>query len=201
MAIDTLAELKSAITNWSKRADLTSYLDDLIEMAEKRIFREVRTRDMETSLSLTISSGTATVPTDYVEMKYAYIDGSPARVLQVKPARWIVENYPVRSADGKPFFIGVDGATFIFGPYPDSGYTVKGTYYKRLTSIATSPNALFVANPDLYLFACLAELQPFLKDDKRILVWEGKYQAIRDLVNGESTRDLYTGGPLQVSVG
>lgn len=201
MAIDTLAELKTAITNWSKRSDLTSYLDDLIEIAEKRLFREVRTRDMETALNLTIASGVATVPTDFVELKYAYVDGSPTRALQVKPARWIVDNYPVRSSDGKPFFIGVDGTTFIFGPFPDSGYVIKGTYFKRLTSLATSANALFVANPDLYLFSCLAELEPFLKNDKRIPVWEAKYREIRDRVNGEANMDLHSGGPLAVMVG
>lgn len=200
MAISTYAELKTAITNWSKRADLSSYLDDVIGMAEKRLFREVRTRDMETALSVTIASGVATVPSDFVELKYAYIDGSPTRTLQVRPARWIVENYPVRSSDGKPHFIGVDGANFVFGPYPDSGYDVKGTYYKRLTAVATSANALFTTNPDLYLFASLAELEPFLKNDKRVALWEAKYQQIRDLVNGEAKQDLYMGGPLAVSV-
>lgn len=169
-------------------------------MAEKRLFREVRTRDMETALSVTIASGVATVPSDFVELKYAYIDGSPTRTLQVRPARWIVENYPVRSSDGKPHFIGVDGANFVFGPYPDSGYDVKGTYYKRLTAVATSANALFTTNPDLYLFASLAELEPFLKNDKRVALWEAKYQQIRDLVNGEAKQDLYMGGPLAVSV-
>jgi hypothetical protein len=200
MAIDTLAELKTAITNWSKRADLASYLDDIIEMAEKRLFREVRTRDMETALNVTVSSGVATIPTDFVELKYAYVDGSPTRALKVRPSRWIIENYPVRSSDGKPFYIGVDGANFIFGPYPDSGYTIKGTYFKRLESIATSANALFVDSPDLYLFASLAELEPFLKNDKRVQLWEAKYAQIRDQVNAEAKYDLYGGDALAVSV-
>ena len=197
-ATPTYAELKTAVANWLHRADLTNYVDDLILMGEKYVFRHARTRDMETSLSVVMSSGAAAIPTDFVELKHARIDGSPTTSLQPKSADWIMLRYPLRSAESKPKFIGVDGSNFIFGPYPDSDYTVKGTYYKRLSAVSVSANALFLANPDLYLFAALAEAAPFLKGDARVPLWEGKRDRILSDVNGEDQNARYSGGPLSM---
>ena len=94
--------------------------------------------------------------------------------------------YPNRSDSTKPKLVSVDGANFIFGPWGGSSYTMKGTYYKRLTAVASSANALFTNNPDLYLFAALAESQSFLiGEDRRIREWVQKRNEILAMVNGE----------------
>lgn len=198
MSISTYAQLQTAVASWLKRTDLTDAIPDLIMLGEKWIFRHARTRDMETALSVAMSSGLAAVPADYVEMKHAYIDGSPTAQVQRKPASWIYLRYPTRSSESKPKFFARDGANFVFGPFPDSDYTLKGIYYKRLTSVSSSANALFVANPDLYLFAALAEAEPFIKNDKRIPIWMGKRDAILLDVNGEDQNETYSGGPLSM---
>lgn len=198
MSISTYAELQTAVASWLKRTDLTDEIPDLITLGEKWIFRRARTRDMETALSVSISSGVAAVPADYVEMKHAYIDGTPVCPVQRQSASQIYARYPLRSADGKPQFFARDGSNFIFGPYPDSNYTLKGIYYKRLTTIVSSANALFTANPDLYLFAALSEAEPFLKNDKRMPVWMAKRdQALAD-VNMEDQKETFSGGPLSM---
>lgn len=186
MAISTYAELQTAVGSWLARDNLTAIIPDLIMIGEKWLFRKARTRDMETALSVTISGGTATVPTDFLAIKHARIDGSPSKPLRVRPATWIMERYPTRSSDGKPGFIAADGSTFIFGPFPDSGYTVLGIYYARPAVIATSANAVFTANPDLYLFAALAEAYPYLKGDARVPLWIAKRDTILADVNLEA---------------
>lgn len=201
MAISSLAELKTAITDWAHRGDLSANLDNLILVGEKWIFRHARTSDMEAALSVTISSGVAALPTDYVDLKYAYIDGTPVTPLQPKSASYVVLRYPTRSSSDKPKFIARDAGNFIFGPYPDSGYTVVGTYYKRLTSVLTSANALFTNNPDLYLFAALCELEGFKKDDKRVQMWQARRGQILADVNGEDRAAEFSGGPLTMAVG
>ncbi len=166
MSISTYAELQTAVSNWLHRADLAIYAPDLILMGEKWIFRHARTRHMETALSVAITSGVAPVPADFVALKHARVSASPSISLTIRPASWIYSQYPNRGAGSLPQFIGVEGSSFIFGPAP-GGYTINGTYYARLTSIQSSANALFVANPDLYLFATLCEAEPFLKNDSR----------------------------------
>jgi len=203
MAITTFAELKTAIAGWLdvSATDLSSQIDDLITVGEKRIFREARTRDMETALSSAISSGVLAVPAAYVAMKFAYINTSPIQVLERRPTEWLYANYGYQSASGVPTYFARDGSNFIFGPYPDSTYTVKGSYYARLTAISGSGvNALFTANPDLYLMACLAEAEMILGRDPRIAIWDAKYQRILADVNGEARTEEQSGSHLQMRV-
>lgn len=184
MAISTLAELKTATTNWLHRADLASYVEDLIMVGEKWIFRHARCRLMESSLSVAISSGVAAVPEDFLALKNARISGSPSTPLVIRPPEWIYDQYPNRGGGELPKFVGVEGANLVFGPYP-SAYTVVGTYYARPASVISSANTLFTTNPDLYLFAALAEAELFLKNDKRVLAWISRRDAILDDVNRE----------------
>jgi hypothetical protein len=160
-------------------------LDDLITTAEKRIYREVKAREMETALSSTISSGAVTVPSDYGQMKYAYLDGTPTKPLERRSAEWIYNEYRTRSSDAKPKFFAREGGSFIFGPYPDSGYLMKGIYYKKFPALSTSLNDLFNNNPDLFLWAALAESESILGRDKRVALWEAKYQNSKNRINYE----------------
>ena len=197
MSITTYSDLQTAVGNWMQRSDLTTIIPDLIMLGEKRIFRDVRVRDMEAALSVTIASGVAALPVDFVELKHAYIDGSPIKTLEIRPSDWVYNKFTTRSSDAKPDVVAVEGSNLIFGPYPDSTYTVKGIYYKRLTAVASSANALFTNNPDLYLFAALAEAEPYVKNDERVTLWEAKYKQIKDDINAETKRSAF-GGTLQV---
>ena len=200
MAITTRAQLETAIADWRDvpSAQLTM-LDDLVMIAEKRIFREARTIYQEAALSDVITAGGIPTPSSYIALKIAYVDGSPIRKLERRSLDWLYANYPQRSADAKPAFIAREASNFIFGPYPDSAYTIKGTYYKDLTALATSAvNPLFTASPDLYLFACLAESEIILGSDERISLWEAKYQKILSDVNGMDDAEDNSGGVLQI---
>jgi len=196
MALTTYADLKTALSTWTRRADIGTYADDLITVAEGRIFKELRCKEMEAALNVTIASGVAALPTDYAELKYAYIDGTPTVMLQRKDPSWIYLTYPLRSAQAKPKFIARDVSSFIFGPYPDSGYTVKGTYYKKLTAVSSAVNDLFTNNPDIYLAASLAEAFRFLRNDAMLKYWDDRYVAIKSQVSAQDKAERISGGPL-----
>lgn len=198
MAISNYSELQSAVADWLHRADLTSIIPDLIRVAELRIFREIRCRDMESALSIALSSGVAAVPADYLEIKSAYIDTSPVRQLMRSTVEQIYEKYPTRSAEGIPQLIARENDSFIFGPYPDGDYTLKGVYYAKPTSIQSLANDLFVNNPDLYLFAALCEAAPYIENDPRIPVWEAKYANIKAQLGYEDKVEALSGGGLVV---
>lgn len=199
-AITDYSSLQTEIASWLHRTDLTTTIQGIISLAEARIYRELRVRQMETALSSTISSGIIAVPTGYLELKYAYIDGSPVRRLQRKDAEWIYTAFPTRSSDGKPLYIARDGTNFIFGPYPDSTYTVKGSYYKKLDALSGSntSNWLTTDVPDLILFASLCECAPYIGDDDRIVLWEQKYAQIKDRVQRKNDEEDFSGSPMAV---
>ena len=204
MAITSYASLASAVATYLdvSYSDISSVVSDVVTNAEKRIFREVRNADMEAAFSGTIASGVLAVPADFIDMKFAYVDTNPVLQMQMRPAAWMYERYPTRSASGVPRFMAREATNFIFGPFPDSDYTIKGIYFKRLDPVQTSTNALLTANPDLYLYASLAETESVLgpNRDKRIPLWEARYTRVKELIHGEYERGQY-GGPISVELG
>lgn len=199
MSLDgTYAGLQASVADFLHDSELTGVIPDLILLGEKRIFRNVRCRVMESTFSGTISNGVIAVPNDYLELKFAYINASPTSYLSGASASQIYAKFPNRVASGKPTLIGREGSNFIFGPYPDSSYAVLGTYYAKPTSIQSSANALYVANPDLYLMATLCEAAPYMQDDPRIQVWEAKLNAIFNQIAYEAASEEGSSGGLAV---
>lgn len=199
--ITSYSELQTAVANWLHDDALTTIIPDFITLGEKRIEREYRARENEEALNVTISAGVATIPADYVELKYAYIELNPIHVLERTTARKIHEQFPSRSASGIPRLIASDNGNFIFGAYPAGDYTVKGTYYKRLVGVATTWNAIATANPDLYLFAALAEAADYVGDDIQLAKWNAKYQKVLDGINAQEQAEKGSGSPLRITQG
>lgn len=206
MAISDYANLKTAVYNWLQTAsgDYTgTTADELIAVGEARIFREIRCREMEATLTstVTISGGVVPLPDRFVDLKYATVtDGiEPRRWLRKATAGFIYERYPYRQASSRPAYIAREGTRFIFGPYPDASvtYTIGGYYWKRPTPISTSANPVFAAHPDLYLAAALAEATPFIGMDSRIPIWEGKYQSIKKALLSEVNDEAYEGSHIR----
>lgn len=176
-----------------------SQVADLITVGETRINREVRSKDMETSFSASITAGVMSLPSGYLALKTAYVDSAPQVSLERRPAEWIRLTYPQNGGSGIPKFIARYGSNFIFGPYPDSAYTIAGIYYKTPTAISGAGlNDLFTTNPDLFLFACLAEAEIIIGRDKRVPLWEAKYQRILADVNGADKAEDASGSSLQM---
>lgn len=203
MAISTLAELQTAVSNWldiSSGNFATNQLGDLIMLGEKWIMRNVRHPDMEAAMSVTISGGTATPPTGFLGLKNAYVDGTPSKKLIIKTPDQIYDSYPVRSSSGRPAWIGYDAGTFIFGPYPDSGYTIKGTYYKAQGPLSGGTYNLFTNNPDLFLMAALSESELVFGRDERVQLWQERRDRIAQDINREAM-GIAGGGGMAMTAG
>lgn len=199
--ITTYATLKTSIAGFLHRSDLTDMIPEFIADAEFRIGDELRLKCMETAFSGAIAAGVVAQPSGLLEWIFAYVDGSSAQHLKMKGADWIYTNYPTRSAEGKPKFCAIEGDNLIFGPYPDSTYTIKGRYYKRLAALSDSntTNWLISNAPALLRYGALCEAAPYLGNDKRIPIWEGKYNAIRERL--QKTDRALGGSKLQVTAG
>lgn len=200
--ITSYGTLKTEVANFLNRTDLTADIPLFIQFAQKRIYRDLRVKAMEASFSSAIASGVIAVPTGYIEMKYAYVNISPVQKLERKDAEWIYYNYPTRSADGIPLFIAREAENFIFGPYPDSTYTIKGVYYKRLTAFSADAdtNWFITDAPDLLLFASLLEAELFINNDQRATIWGTRYNAEKDRIQREDDAEEFSGGPISATV-
>lgn len=199
--ISDYATLISQIISWADHDELTTVVaKDLIQLGEKRIYKEVRCNTMEATLSVSISSGVAALPSDFIELKSVRIAGSPDKPLGIMSSEQLYRAYPTRSSDSKPDFAALEAGNIIFGPYPDSDYTVKGIYYNRLTALSDGNTTNYFTDDgaDALFFASLVEAEPFLKNDPRIVLWESKYLSAVDRINKEENRRKYRGAPLRM---
>jgi len=202
MALNTISGMEAAISDWTNAGISATQTRDLITLGENRIYRELRVRGMEESTTIAVSNGTIPVPADYAELKDAHVSNNPSQALIRVSLDQIYRKYPVRTAAGRPQFIARDGDNFVFGPYPGSGYSIVLNYYaKPATVVGSTLTGVILSNPGLLLFASLAEAEPYLGRDERIMVWEQKYMMIKKDVQRESDREDSSGQSLAVTPG
>jgi len=201
MAITNYTELQAAIKSWLRRSDMDTIIPDLITLGEDRVYRNLRVRAMEASISGTMAAGVLAVPSDYVSLKHAYISStSPIQWLERKAAEWMYRNDPFRNQrTAVPKYIAREGSSFIFAPWPAQDYTVGGIYYKRLDPVSTSVNAVFNENPGLWLFGALCESAPYIHNDKRLPMWEHKFDRLIAEAGGEEYVENASGGSLRMT--
>lgn len=205
MTIASYSDLQTAALNWANRVGdsvVTGVIADLITLAENRIFREMRIRQMESAFSGTIAAnGTLAIPSDYLALRYIYVSGTnPVTTLKRRPPEYIYENYPTRTGNGIPQFIAEEAGVFIFGPYPDSQYTIAGSYFAKPGAIASGSN-WFIANaPGIYLFSTLVEIALFLKDDAEAQRWEARYQDTKQQLMMQDKLDQHSGSEINTTV-
>jgi len=199
MSFTTYAELQTTIAEYLARTDLTTQIPDFIRLAETRLRRDLRIRQMLTSTTLTCVSGTATVtiPSDFLEVKDFVVTGNPVRPLNYESPSLFSRNS--RSMDaGKPLDYTVLATTFKLAPIPDSNYTLTLVYSAApafLTSANTS-NTFLVECPDLLLYGALLEAEPFLMNDNRLGTWAGLYDRAKLALTSSDERGQYSGVPL-----
>lgn len=205
MAIITgYTSLQTAVTDYLARSNLSSYTPNFIQNWEERFYRQPKNfgRWMEFSLDVTISSGIAELPTDYLGLKYSYVDGSPASRLDRVSLNQLYGRYPRGGATGRPVWISRELGSFVFGPIPDSDYNIRGVYWAKQTPLRSyasdaAGHWLILNAPDLALYGALLEAEPFLKNDSRIDVWASFYkQSLQDYRDLHSEEDV-SGSPVQ----
>jgi len=201
--ITNYSELKTSIAAFLHRSDMTAIIPEFIADAEIRIANDLRIKAMEASFSSAIASGTVALPSGFLEWQFLYVDGDSAQKLERRDAEWIYTNYPNRTGGGKPVFFAREGETLIFGPYPDSTYTIKGRYYKRLDALSDSNTTnWFITNaPDLLRYGALCEAAPYMQNDARINVFENKYQAAKERIQRTERRESSSGAIITMKAG
>ena len=200
MSLAQYSDLTTAVATWLHRSDLTSSIPDFVTLAEIEVMRKMRTRDMETAFSGTITStGTLAIPANFIAFKELYVNASTIQYLERRSPKWIRDKYAFTGSTNLPRYYAREGTAFIFGPQPDATYTLGGVFYKNRGPLSTNTtHATFVANPDVYLYATLLQSAPYLKNDPRIAVWAGLYQARLDSANGLMKDEEGGGSELRV---
>lgn len=167
----TYDELRASIAAWLFRDDLDTQIPEFITFAEKRLSANVFPPERLVSTTLSASTASTALPSDFYGVRTLWIDGNPRAVLAPLEYGQLLEAYPTA---GKPEKFTVVGGNLIVGPAPASTTTLNLTYWKSVTPLGpgTATNWLLTFRPDLYVAACLTEAFLFLKDEARAALWE-----------------------------
>lgn len=180
------ASLKQAVQDWNARSDVANYIDYFIQRAEQTIYNDIFTmnkgsgvKPMEATLSGTIASGVFPLPTGYRGLKYMTITiDSASFQLERRNAEFIYTQYPLRAASSPPQYVARDGSNFVFGPFPDSNYTIGGVYWKQSPQLTITNTVTWMVSsiPLILLAACNKGIAAFNKDRDALAYWDADYK-------------------------
>lgn len=192
MALGTYSGLKTAIVDFSGRDDLTSLLDDFIDLAEQEIYYNdempLRVRQMDTRSTLTGTSGSRflALPADFLEPRALLIIDSGER-------RELIFNSPsalkIDSTDGSPIYYTLT-SQIEFDRELDSAYSFELQYYGKPTALSSAnpTNDILTNFPKVYLNGCLSAVYDYVSEDERAERYHQKMiRSIKGAIKGDRT--------------
>ena len=166
----------------------------LINLAERRIARELKVQGFINVVSGTLQSGVAVYDKpdrwrDTVSINIGTgVNNNTRKVLFARAYEYLLSYWPDRTATELPiFYSDYDYSHWLIAPTPDADYPFEVLYYELppLLDDAVQTNWLTEYAPQLLLYGALLEATPFLKNDERIPVWQNMYDRAAAMLNGE----------------
>jgi len=202
MAFTSYSDLKTTIANYLARSDLTSVIPDFIRLAEERLRRDLRIRQMLVVATASTTGGDSTVglPTDFLEMRDIHLNTNPISSLSYEaPNTFYASTRATES--GIPRTYTVLASELQFAPIPDTAYTAQMLYYAKppLLSDSNASNVFLANCPDALLYAALGEAEPYLMNDARLQVWASLYDRAVASISTSDQSSEYSGQPMSMS--
>jgi hypothetical protein len=166
----------------------------LINLAERRIARELKIQGFINVVTGTLQSGVSVYPKpdrwrDTVSINIGTGNQNNTRkVLFTRAYEYLLSYWPDRTQTEQPiFYSDYDYTHWLIAPTPDAAYPFEILYYELppLLDDTTQTNWLTEYAPQLLLYGTLLEATPFLKNDERMPVWQGMYDRAAAMLNGE----------------
>lgn len=210
MAITNYTNLKSSVASWMHRGDLTSLIEDFIDLAETRINNDLSSRlsEMETTLTATIGSRNIALPSGFMRHYALWLTTYMPRreMVYVVP-----ESIPKDDDNSTPKFYTIIGSNIVFNTTCDIAYTFDFRYKAKYDIATTATNDILTNYPNLYLYASLIEGFSYIEDNDKLEKYSTLYKeslsqvmntenkskglaTLRSEMVGMSTSNIYNGG-------
>lgn len=129
--------------------------------------------------------------------------GENRRVLRPRSYEYMEMMYPDRTAVGVPeWYTDYNLMNWFVAPTPDSDYNFEAIVYRLppLLSEENQQNYLTQYLPNLLLYSCLKDMEPFLKNDSRMLLWKQMFADEFAAVDAEEVAKIVDRGQTRTSV-
>jgi len=205
MALTNYTELKSSISDFLNRDDLTSVIPTFISLAEAQFNRDIRHWEMENRVSGQQSVGDQymQLPADWIETIRFHLTSEGTNALELASLAAIADKRSnTEDEAGRPRFYSHVRGEFELFPTPDSDYDFELLYYQKIPALSDSntTNWLLDYSPDVYLYGSLLHSAPYLQEDARIAVWAQMYSAAVTQLNAQSERVKNSGSGIRLNI-
>lgn len=193
MSFASYSALRSSIKDWAERDSLS---DDLVKdfvVLTEAVFnygddpngvKPLRTRDMETTATVTMTSGVGDLPTDFLEAIKVKDPGGTTRTIRYATPDWLDENYPSGQDGTYPEFYTVIGTSLL------CPIDVSLTYYAAIDTITGNDGAynwLLTKAPSAYLYGGLMQYSIYNKNPEAAA---GYRSLMINALGGLNTQDI-----------
>ncbi len=203
MNLSTYSGLKAAVARYLARSDLTNEIPVFIQLAENRLRRDLRIRQMlKVATTDTVANdATVQIPSDFLQMRDLHINNNPITVLKYEsPSNFYRNTFSLITGVPKQYTLLSD--QFQLAPIPDSIMEVQMLYYAAppYLSDSNSSNVFLATCPDLLLYAALGEAEPYLMNDPRLQTWKAMYDVGLQSLTVSDDQGEYAGSPLAITL-
>lgn len=189
MALDTYTNLKAAIANYLARTDLTTEIDDFIDIFEAEFNRRLKTQEMRLTTTVTTSSTTTFVnlPADFRKLVNISFQSDPRDITFSTEKLLKIQKSGAASQARRPQVVALASGSssgaplrLQFGPNPDTAYAFDVDYYASLPALSSSTTTNWLLNdqPAAYLYGSLKHARLFIKDTESRAEIQAEYDRL-----------------------
>lgn len=195
MPLSNYTELKAAVADIANRTDLTNQIVDAISLAEAEMQVDCKLIEFEADSSITITSGSGSLPTGFLGFRSAYWNGDTKQPLSLVPPAFL--DTLRNMTGGTPSFYVISGSTIRVNQ--EASGTVVGMANIRFTALSGSvaSNAILASFPNAYLYGALKHLAVVMEDDAKLQKFGLMFNAEKERITRNNNARKHA-GPLQV---
>jgi hypothetical protein len=167
-------------------------LPRLINMAERRIARELKLQGFIKAVTTPIVVGQSTYqkPDRWRETISIRVAGEP---LFARSYEYCRSYWPDDALTATPeFYADYNYQNWLIAPTPNASALMEVLYYEQpqLLDEANEVNWMTAYIPNLLQYAVLLEASPFIKNDERIATWQAAYDRAAQAIDGEDLKKI-----------
>ena len=196
LCTDIAAYLERGTTS-SQDVTFQTQLPRLINLAERRIARELKVEGLQNTVTAVMQAGVSVYqrPDRWrKDISINFGSGTNNNVrspLFVRSYEYLRNYFPNDSVTSVPrFYAEYDPKHWIIAPTPDKAYPFEALYYElpRLLGSDNQTNWLTDFAPQILLYGSLVECSMFLKSDSSR--WQAEYDRAMSAINNEDMKKI-----------
>lgn len=189
----TYATLQTTVASYLARGNLTSQIPGFITRGENLLNTRLKILAMEQVLPVTLTAPAQTVAFSAIATKIKELkriwrmrDTTFEEIIKLDSKQFV----QFRSdAASEPSYWTVMGETVYFDSPADATYSLTAHVVRGFDIATDSTNWLSENHEEAYLYASLAQAEPFIKNDSRVALWKQLMdEAIMDIKREDKQR-------------